>query len=284
MFSTFIVKELSSAKNIKNRINRQNVLKLLTKIKSNIINIKNNKGLLVFCGIDEYNKEILEIIEPEIKCNIFYYKCKNKFDTEYINIYFKKYNGTIIFSNGNETIIYIYDNEFKKIKYINGNLQKRHKKGGQSQKRFERLVEESRKNYITRIIDYLNNIKTDNNWLFGSFEITNMILKKTNIKLNNGGFLNFNDKTINNSFLEYFKQKTTNDNIFKKFIYYLEIDPDYLDFDPSNFDKVQYIIMKNKNMENDKQLYLNKNSKFYEKLFIFDYIGLKYYKNDLFIE
>jgi hypothetical protein len=285
VFSTFLNKELATAKNIKNRVNRLNVIRLLKKIQNNVLNSYKN-GVLIYCGIDEYKKEIFEIIEPEVECNIFYYNCGNKFNTEFIKKFSKNYDGNIIFVNGNETFIYNYNGSFKKSKHINGNLVKRHKKGGQSQKRFERLAEESRIVYVNHIIDYLNELNSNKNWIFGSDEILNLILKNNNlkVKLNNGGFLNFNNETINDTdtFLNYLKLEDDDKNniIFEKIVFYLDTDPDYLDFEPNNFNEMKFFItkIKDENMINsEKCLKLNTNNKYYERLHIFDYIGLKYY-------
>ena len=49
--------------------------------------VEYNNGLFIYAGIDEYDSEILEIIEPKIKCDIFYYNCGNKFNIDIIKKY-----------------------------------------------------------------------------------------------------------------------------------------------------------------------------------------------------
>ncbi len=127
-------------------------------------------GLFIYVGINEYGEEIIEFIEPNIKIDLFYYSCTNKFETEIINKYIKTdIDGTIIFANGEECLCYSFRNgQFIKIFGSSANLVKRHSKGGFSANRFARIAEESRHVYVTRVCDKLKEIKTNNNWIFGS--------------------------------------------------------------------------------------------------------------------
>lgn len=262
------------------------MVKILNKINQNIPK-KFDNGLIIYCGINIYGEEILEIIEPELKCSIFDYICHNKFKLEYLNILSKQCNGSIIFINGKETYIYNYKNDFVKVKHINGLLIKNHKKGGQSQKRFDKLAKESRVNYIKNVIDNLNNIKTVKNWIFGSSEMLDLLEKYKKLIYVNysvGGFINFNRNTIyekREEFKNYLVNINNNENIYKDILYYLETEPDYLDFDPANALDMKYFITKldlgKELLNSEKHIILNKNSKYYEKLIAFDYIALKYF-------
>jgi hypothetical protein len=209
-----------------------------------------------------------------------------------------KHDGSIVFANGSDCYIYEwFAGKFNKIKHINANLIKRHKKGGQSSVRFARLAEESRLHYVTHVIDYLNQIKTKNNWIFGSNEIVNMIMERKSdihIKLTNGGFYNFNDTSITNTeyWLSYIQQKNNYDKYYEKILLYLDTDPDRLDFDPINIEQMEYYICDinklfnkingNKINENkNKQIPLDIKSKYYSRLQMFTYIGVKYFNYDL---
>ena len=172
------MKEIAAAKNIKNRSNRQNVSRLFN------INLNTHFGLGLFCfvGIDEYGDEIIEQIEPDIKLDLFYYSCANKFETHIT----AKYIG----SNIAETIV------------------------------FARIAKESRHIYVVRICDRLNKLKNEYNsnnltnstnlinstnsaelniHIFGSEEIVEIVVKQSPVKLINRGFLNFNLNTIGNT-------------------------------------------------------------------------------------
>ena len=168
---------------------------------------------------------------------------------------------------------------------------KRHNKGGFSANRFARIAEESRHLYVVRICDRLRELDTLNNWIFGSDEIVQMVLKQTPIKLNNGGFLEFNSSTISNRkyWLEFLTLKENYEPKYKEIIEYLATNPDILDFDPKNKNSMKYFISVEKKTQsnfqeigdklknNKNQIPLDISSKYYSQLFIFEYIGVKYY-------
>ena len=285
---------MATAKNIKDRKNRQLVIRTLIHIGEKLKTISNTKGLIIFAGTDIDSNSILEIIEPQNELDIFSYKCQNKFNIDPIRKYFDSYDGSIIFANGDECIIYQFDGKFKKFKHINANLINRHKKGGQSSVRFARLAEESRQIYITHVIDYLNLLKTSNNWVFGSDEIRQMIFEaktknKLNIKISDGGFLDFNSDTINDkkrwlSYLTNQKDQTQQFDILDQFVYYLDTNPDMLDFDSNNKSHIKYYL-KQKPSKSDisdpKYIEIDQSYSNYHRLKIFDYIGLKYWNQTM---
>jgi hypothetical protein len=287
MFETFLRKEITSAKNIKDRINRQNVQRILTKIQVGVDVKKYSKGLFIFAGIDEYEEEIFELVEPIIKCDHFKYTCSNKFDIFSIKDYLSEYSGTIIFANGKECLIYEYKNDFIKKKHINANLIKRHGKGGQSQVRFSRLAEESRTHYVSYIIDHLNEIKTKKNYIFGSDEIVGMILQNNSlyVPIKNGGFYQFDNTSILNTkhWLKYLTEEDMDqyEKIYEKIVYYLDTKPEMLDFDPANASTMKWFIsskiLSTQLEKSSSNIKLFTSSKYYGRLRIFDYIGVKFF-------
>lgn len=316
VFSTWLTKEISAASNIKNRSNRQNVQRLLTILNQKFLSVNLNvnylSGIFCYVGINEFGEEIVEFIEPDIKLDLFYYSCSNKFETEILVKYIgNNFEGTIIFVNGDDCFGYQYIlGEFLKIFGLNGNLVKRHNKGGYSANRFARIAEESRHLYVVRICDRLRELNTTNNWIFGSEEIVQMVLKQSPVKLNYGGFLDFNSSTISNRkyWLEFLTKKENYDCKYKEIIDYLATNPDMLDFDPKNKDSMKYFILNSKKVVSNNinklinkypkkkplvlsgapknlhkfswesnQIPLEISSKYYSQLCIFEYIGVKYY-------
>jgi hypothetical protein len=300
----FLTKEIADAKNIKNRINRQTVSRLLTKLdvyfnSKDIDKYKQNFGLVIYIGIDEYNNEIFEILEPLILLNNFYYRCSDKFEIDrFINL-FEDNNSRNIFItlvDGNQCIIYeLNKGQLIKKSQLNANLIKRHKKGGQSAVRFGRLAEESRQTYITLIMDKLK-IYINNNpcLLFGSNELTKMLMDYNNNRLNiyNGGFIDMNNKQSCNQILNtiyisdvYLQLVNNEEDIYmlEEIVKCLDMNVEMLDFDINNKDKMKYWLDKDKldkqaNFKNGTFIHL------YERLYIFDYIGLKYYKDQIYEE
>ena len=275
------------------------LLSILNQRLSNI-NLNTHFGLGLFCfvGINEYGDEIIELIEPNIKLDLFYYSCANKFETHIIAKYISSnIMGTIVFANGDECLGYQFkQGQFIKIFGLNGNLVKRHNKGGYSANRFARIAEESRHLYVVRICDRLNELKNEfistnlanskelNIYIFGSDEIVEMVVKQSSIKLINGGFLNFNSNTIKNTkywinILNKSMEKNYDDQ-YMEILEYLELNPDMLDFDPVNKNTMKYYMEKkisDQTKLNINQIPLIVNSKYYAKLMIFDYIGVKFY-------
>lgn len=279
--------------------------RLLTILNQRLSNINLNThfelGLFCFVGIDEYGDEIIELLEPDIKLDLFYYSCANKFETHITTKYIgSNIAGTIVFANGDECLGYQFkQGQFVKIFGLNGNLVKRHNKGGYSANRFARIAEESRHLYVVRICNRLNELKNELNstnstnftnsgelniHIFGSEEIVEMVVKQSPVKLINGGFLNFNSNTIGNT--KYWMElltKSTEKNYdvqYAEIIEYLELNPDMLDFDQTNKDTMKYYMEKKHtdiNKLSANQIPLITSSKYYSQLMIFDYIGVKFY-------
>lgn len=248
----------------------------------------NNKvdtnGIILYAGINEYDQEIFTIFKPNIQICQFYYNCGKQFVVDRFMALFQTINGNIIFANGNVCHIYKFESTFIKIKSINGNLIKRHKKGGQSSLRFSRLAEESRHEYITHVVDCINQLCrieniSNNCWIYGSDEIITMILNSNNLLVNlkNGGFLDFNDDTIKNTneWMRYLtdEHNIKDDKILEEIVKYLDTNVDMLDFDESNKDQMKTYLTK-------EIIEKYKESKYYNRVKYFNYVGIKYYNYD----
>lgn len=275
---------MSTSRNIKDRINRKNVCRTLTKLLGHLHTKDFSKGLIVYAGINEFEEEIFEFIEPTVKLNIFYYNCGDKFNVDIASDYLTEHTGNIIFANGDECIIYKFTNgSFVIVKKLNACLQKRQKHGGFSANRIARLAEETRHNYVTRIIDIVNSLeRSDKMILFGSKEITSLIFahKQLLVKLNNGGFLDFTNRTINNTkyFLNSLLNKDNNAEIYEQILLYLETDIDMLNFDQEKSDDMKYCIS-NDELKPNRIPFPSHDSTFYSRFIGFEYIGVKYYSH-----
>jgi len=255
--------------------------------------VKNTNGLIVFAGVDEYDQELLEVFDLKegVRLDIFYYNCSNKFDTEFASKYLERIDGSIVFANGNECMIYSFEGgAFRRTKHITANLQKRQRKGGMSSLRIARLAEESRHGYVVHVVDYLNLLQTENNWIFGSEEIVGLIVSNRTLltHLKHGGFLDFNSNTINDQkkFLAFLKETdvdSASDALLKDIQYYLDTNPDMLDFDVDKRQSMKAFLIKDpdeSDLLSDKYVTLPVSSKYYARLRVFDYIGLKYFAYD----
>lgn len=74
-----------------------------------------------------------------------------------------------------------------------------------------------------------------------------------------------------------YEQFNKNEKIFENVINYIKIDIDILDFDLANKENMRYYITKNTEDDSKNALHLLTNSKYYEQLYLYEYIGIKYY-------
>lgn len=77
--------------------------------KIDIINKMNTKRIFIFSSIDEYGTEQFYVLEPQLSSTMFYYNCGSKFITDIFDKYYDDYNGSIIFANGSECLIYKFN-------------------------------------------------------------------------------------------------------------------------------------------------------------------------------
>lgn len=194
-------------------------------------------GFLLFAGINQYDEEILEVVEPPNTVPEFFYHCGKKFITERFEPLFQQSSiGHLIFISGHETLLYRYSNgNFSKIKTIQANISKRHNKGGQSSVRFSRLAEESRVSYINLVIDQINNLPGDKNYLFGSQELKEQLLSSKNLKVKiktDDCYYTFTDQTYKERYFKTLMIDTdqTIDEQAKLVYELLDLNPDLLIF------------------------------------------------------
>jgi hypothetical protein len=256
----------------------------------------NTKGIFIFAGISEFGEEIFVILEPVLKSNLFYYNCGNKFITDRFAKYFEDYNGAIIFVNGEECIIFCYCNDtgkFERKSHFKSMIPNKHKKGGQSSARFGHIADNIRDKYIITIIENINKLPLQNNWIFGSQDCINDVFAKKNeivVSINNGGYLDFTNDTIDDTqkWISVLQNVSIDESKFQKICELIEIGDFKLEFDPAcvNYlDQFEYIIITPQHPLystinlSSKIIKLPKNSKYYQNLHQFHCIGKYYYNN-----
>lgn len=281
---------MASARNIKDRLNRQKVTSIITRISESLHKINFNteykRGIFIFCGYDEYDTFIMELLEPEIEYRGFFYSCSNSFRTDVCLPYFEKKYGSITFICGDYTDIYIFiDGRFIKYKTINGLLIKRQKKGGQSAQRFDRLAEESRASYTTRVVDSINSLRSLSNFdnyvnsIFGADEMRGYVINspKLLVKLNNGGFYRVTDRCITDKDWSIYLDVTiTYEDKYREIIKFLDVNIDILSFDHSirNSNEIKYYL-------GFEGIPIPKSDSQWSRLSEFTYIGVKFFSNPI---
>ena len=262
--------------------------------KVDIINKMNTKRLFIFSGIDEYGTEQFHLIEPHLANDMFYYNCGSKFVTDIFDKYYDNYNGSIIFVNGDECLIYKFDSskgKFEVHKAFNSQLMGKTRQGGSSQGRYMRIVDNSRKSYISKLIENINQLNKIGNWIFGSKDITDDINERKNelrVNLGFGGYIEFDKTTILDTkrWIPHMKNATSNNAVLDQIVTCIETSPDLLNFGNKILDNIElyeYIVVtqtypKYKQFkQTDKVIKLLPSDKHYSKLKDFGCIGKYYY-------
>lgn len=281
---SFLKKELTLASNIKDKQNRKCVSRILTLLIERLRLTQHENGLICFVGVDATNGEIVEIIHPQIPVASFIYKCASKFDESVIDELEKKTRETkhVALITGDETKIYSFAGTWNLVKTINGCLIKRHKKGGQSSVRFERLADESRFVYAERIVFVLNQLNEC--WVFGSKEMKNIVLTHKDLTKplkTCDQFESFSENFINSNKKELERIITRveiNERKVQQVLDLIETNPDFLVF--GNLDSVncETIVTIDEELEgNEKAIVVSRDSKFFAKLKPFGSIGKLYF-------
>jgi len=147
--------EKTTAVNIKNNSNRKSVLAALRKLESAVKTIRSipDNGIAIYVGADFDTV----IIYPPRKIKSFIYRCGKNFVLDpIIELYKQPHELYGLLKVRGEKCIIQTVNEYYEVKTINSKtakIQKRQKKGGQSQNRIQRLRVETIHNYLKAIAE-----------------------------------------------------------------------------------------------------------------------------------
>jgi len=156
-----LLDEHGTASNIKDKNTGKAVQAALTSIMARIKNMRNTEnGLVIFCGMTGLNKMEFHSIVPPEPVGIKLYMCDNKFHTEPLREMLepKTSYGLVIISRGGATFAVLRGNDLKIIRDEESHVPKKHKMGGQSQRRFQRLVEEAANAWYNKMAQMMNEI------------------------------------------------------------------------------------------------------------------------------
>ncbi len=153
--------ELGTATNIKDRSTGKAVAAALQSIISRMKNVINGEnGLVIYCGMTGLNNMEYHLIIPPEPVGIKLYMCDNTFHTDHLKEMLepKKKYGLMIVSRGGATFATLTGSTLNIIKNEDSYVPKKHKMGGQSQRRFERLVEEAATRWYNKMGEMMNQI------------------------------------------------------------------------------------------------------------------------------
>lgn len=160
--------EISESQNIKSKLTRKNVLDSISSLLGKLKNIKDvpENGLVMFSGaVPQSNtpgteKNELYIIEPPDIVKTFRYHCASEFLLSPLEkmLTSKETYGLLVIGRNESAAGYIKGNKVVIVKEFTSGIHGKHHAGGQSQKRYERLIEEGEKRFYRRISDVVNDI------------------------------------------------------------------------------------------------------------------------------
>jgi peptide chain release factor subunit 1 len=177
--TNYLKNEISESQNIKSKLTRKNVLDGISTLLGMLKNYRvvPENGLVLFAGAIPQNNtpgtEKMEryIIDPPEKIKTFRYHCASEFliwpldDT----LSPKETYGLLSIGRAASAVGYIRGNHMEVVRDFTSGIHGKHKAGGQSQKRYERLIEEGEKLFYRRVSDEVNHLFLDMEELHGIF-------------------------------------------------------------------------------------------------------------------
>lgn len=147
--TSYLKNELSESQNIKSKQTRKNVLSAIESIMSRLKTFKKlpENGLVFFVGHRSVGADQTEmvafVIEPPLEIQTFLYRCDSEFYLEPIEnmLAEKEIYGLLLIDRRECTVGILRGNRVDLLKYMTSQVPGKHGKGGQSQRRFERLTE-----------------------------------------------------------------------------------------------------------------------------------------------
>lgn len=154
--------EVGKADKIKDRVNRQSVIKAINSVKERLKLYQKipNNGLLIYCGevvADDGKTEsrMLVDFEPIKAINTSLYKCSNQFETKALEelLTSKEKYGFLIVDGSGSLYGTVQGNSREILLKFTVDLPKKHGRGGQSSQRFARIRVEKRQNYVRKVCE-----------------------------------------------------------------------------------------------------------------------------------
>ncbi len=151
--------EMSQASNIKSKSTRTNVLGALERIINYLKVFKQTppNGLAVFAGNVSDNPAKVDIelfsLEPPEVLNVGAYRCDSRFFLEPLEsmLETKDTYGVVVMDGREATLAVVKGTNINVVKKLASMAHAKVRKGGQSQRRYQRLVEEQIENYYKRV-------------------------------------------------------------------------------------------------------------------------------------
>ncbi len=157
--TAYLRNEFSQSSNIKSKSTKKNVSSAIESIMSRLktFNTVPENGLVVFCGEvaagGDQTRMVQYVLEPPEPMTAFLYRCDSTFFVEPLAdmLKEKKSYGLIVMDRSEATIGLLVGKKVVTIKNFDSQVPRKHRQGGQSAQRFERLIELAAHEFFKKI-------------------------------------------------------------------------------------------------------------------------------------
>ncbi|MEM2024711.1 MAG: peptide chain release factor aRF-1 [Desulfurococcaceae archaeon] len=155
--------EISVAENIKLKKTRTAVTWALSVAYDRVSKIPKipENGLALFAGMDPDTGETITLmLVPPEKVTVFFYRTDKSFHTEFLEEMVSESNvvGLLIIERDEATIGLLKGNRLEVVDELGGYIPGKHHKGGQSQRRFDRIIEQMVEEFYKKVGEHTNNV------------------------------------------------------------------------------------------------------------------------------
>jgi len=157
----YLRNEYSQSSNIKSKSTMKNVMGAIDSIMARLRTYKSPppNGLVIFCGevprAGDQTRMVQYVLEPPDMIITFVYRCDSQFFTEPLlsMLLDKKSYGLITIDRSEATLGMLSGSRIIVIKNFDSMVPRKHRQGGQSAQRFERLIEIAAHEFFKKIAD-----------------------------------------------------------------------------------------------------------------------------------
>ena len=161
---SYLRNEYSQSSNIKSKGTRKNVMAAIESIMNRLKAFKRppENGMVFFVGhttvAGDQTEMVTHIIEPPDEITTFLYRCDSSFYLEPLQemLTEKDVYGLVVIDRSEATIGYLKGKRINTIKNIQSLVPSKHGRGGQSQRRFERLIEIAAHEFFKKVGNLAN--------------------------------------------------------------------------------------------------------------------------------
>jgi peptide chain release factor subunit 1 len=155
--------EYGTASNIKSRTTRKNVQDAIDRVSQRLKLFKEppENGLVIFCGAIPRNgagSEKMEtyVLVPPEPINVYFYRCDARFHTDPLLEMVRERNayGVIVIDTSNAVVATVRGQRMEILQKFSSGIAGKHRAGGQSARRFERIREQSLNEYYHRVANH----------------------------------------------------------------------------------------------------------------------------------